>query len=325
MMSAIHQWCENQPTDVALMTQITLTSASWVYGYLQSVKFGEDIHVLDNFPTVQEWLKLYQDHHRFGRKLTQIALEVGGMPKFIASTLYGLNRGRLRMVIGQSGCLIIKPEKENLTLGVSRRSGSILNYRLNAVLDRIKSLTSQETAPYAQFDQASDLEKVRKVAQMVPEMIFFVKVWIPCLALYQEMPLMLLRRARLGDADALDKILRLDKAAISDPKISDIYFKSSLQKNKNQFNALNRALQHTASNGQQISRIIKQSLTALISILAEGLNHSLNLEQIELLYRAICRDIGRGRQIETGPDESKQNLAKVIQKERASWRRLLLS
>lgn len=56
------------------------------------------------------------------------------------------------------------------------------------------------------------------VAMLVgPEGQFLIRVWVPCLVLYRKPPGQLLRRARAGDDDAFEDLLRLDKSVISDP------------------------------------------------------------------------------------------------------------
>jgi hypothetical protein len=52
---------------------------------------------------------------------------------------------------------------------------------------------------------------------MGPEGQFMVRVWLPCVILYRQPPARLLRRARAGDDDAFEALLRLDKSVISDP------------------------------------------------------------------------------------------------------------
>jgi hypothetical protein len=54
-----------------------------------------------------------------------------------------------------------------------------------------------------------------------PESFFFVRVELPCQVLYREPPGLLMRRARLGDLDALDKLIRLDKTVLCDPMIAE--------------------------------------------------------------------------------------------------------
>jgi hypothetical protein len=50
-----------------------------------------------------------------------------------------------------------------------------------------------------------------------PEAHFLVRLCLPCLILYREAPGRMLRRARNGDDDAFDALLRLDKSVITDP------------------------------------------------------------------------------------------------------------
>lgn len=62
-----------------------------------------------------------------------------------------------------------------------------------------------------------DEEAMTDMLMASPSGQFFMRVWWPCWILYREYPPRLLRSARLGNLDSLDRLLRLDKRAIADP------------------------------------------------------------------------------------------------------------
>jgi hypothetical protein len=49
---------------------------------------------------------------------------------------------------------------------------------------------------------------------------FLVQIWLRCAYVYLRLPGHLLREARHGEPDALDKLLRLDKTAICEPRVA---------------------------------------------------------------------------------------------------------
>lgn len=49
---------------------------------------------------------------------------------------------------------------------------------------------------------------------------FLVRIWLRCAYVYLRLPSHLLRAARHGEPDALDKLLRLDKTAICEPRVA---------------------------------------------------------------------------------------------------------
>ncbi len=57
-------------------------------------------------------------------------------------------------------------------------------------------------------------------ATLSAEGFFSFRIFLPCWLHYFEYPASLYRRARLGNLDALDKLLRIDKRVIADTKIS---------------------------------------------------------------------------------------------------------
>ena len=69
-------------------------------------------------------------------------------------------------------------------------------------------------------DAESDPHQVDD-AFKTPQGQYYFRVWLPCWMMYREYPPRLLRQARLGDSKSLDKLLRLDKSIVHDPKIAD--------------------------------------------------------------------------------------------------------
>ena len=68
-----------------------------------------------------------------------------------------------------------------------------------------------------------------------PKFNFYVNVYMLCDSFYGEEPGHLLRKARLGDFDALEKLLRLDAKMISEPRIARHVFKLQAVGKKTQY------------------------------------------------------------------------------------------
>lgn len=117
---------------------------------------------------------------------------------------------------------------------------------------------------------------------------FFARVWWPCWILYRDYPPRLLRAARLGDLDALDRLLRLDKHAVGDPGVSrvvaDIMSSAPMSDRKRITSALSGRpkVKFTDSN-------IRAGLAALISQLAFLFHTSVTAPEIQALFDALER------------------------------------
>ena len=117
---------------------------------------------------------------------------------------------------------------------------------------------------------------------------FYFRVWWPCWILYREYPPRLMRAARLGDLDALDRLLRLDKYAVHDPGIArvlgDVMDVGSANARKQVVNALSgRPRVKLTDSG------VRAGLAGLISQLAFLFHSKVTAPEIQALFDAVER------------------------------------
>lgn len=158
-----------------------------------------------------------------------------------------------------------------------------------------------------------EIEKLKKALKR-PEMVFFIRVWVPCFFLYGEFPGKLLRKARLGDIDAMEKLLRVDPSAIGDTGICENFHRASGKKNKSEFNILVKALQKKPK-GKITQRKTKYSIAGLISALS---NRSLTEPMIRGLFDAVAHDVKK-EDIDTSLPDAPEAFSKAIQRQKAFW------
>lgn len=133
-------------------------------------------------------------------------------------------------------------------------------------------------------DEESKLDE----AMTSPAGQFFARVWWPCWILYREYPPRLMRAARLGDLDALDRLLRLDKYAVGDPGVArvmaDVMSAGPMSERKRITSALSGRpkVKFTDAN-------IRAGLAALISQLAFLFHTTVTAPEIQSLFDAIER------------------------------------
>ncbi|MCE5324870.1 MAG: hypothetical protein LLG01_00500 [Planctomycetaceae bacterium] len=172
----------------------------------------------------EAWVKLYRGH----RRLQRVVLD-----QFL---------GGREVIEGGEAEATVSDVVELMQVGL-RRSGRITGAEVHEVTRILKEhpkevMEGAEAAREAWEGLMSDDDKIgpeddkeMKEALRQPEVLFFLLVWGPCFFEYGQYPPRLMRKARQGDPDALEKILRLDKRAIHDPKIAREWSTASMNRN----------------------------------------------------------------------------------------------
>jgi hypothetical protein len=123
-----------------------------------------------------------------------------------------------------------------------------------------------------------------------PELIFFARVLVPCFSLYGMYPVDLLRQAQSGDDDALEKIIRLDKSIIFDPKISEIIHQAQALKAQARMTMIKKAFIKTPKVTKKM-RAIKFYFGGLISSLSRAVKLRITAADIWRLYDVVSSDM----------------------------------
>lgn len=117
---------------------------------------------------------------------------------------------------------------------------------------------------------------------------FYFRVWVPCWILYREFPPRLLRHARSGDLDALDKLLRLDKSAVHDPRIAEHVHRITHTGPKRHRVQVLEALRGKPK-GRLDPKSLRYGLAGMISQLAVLFRTRVTAPEIAALFDAIER------------------------------------
>jgi hypothetical protein len=123
---------------------------------------------------------------------------------------------------------------------------------------------------------------------------FFLRVWMPCWVHHRTTPGHLLRRARGGDLDALDALIRLDKAVLADPWIGRHVHRMTHGANRSDRVRLLNALGGTPK-GKMDSKRIKLALAGLMSQAAALGGVPLSAGQIHEVFASVSRARGGNR------------------------------
>lgn len=151
-----------------------------------------------------------------------------------------------------------------------------------------------------------------------PEFIFFIRVHAPCFGLYGTFPLELLKQAQNGDNEALEKLIRLDKSIIFEPKISEMIHQAQVLKKQERISVIKKALIKSPRMKMDI-KTIKYNLGGLISHLSIGINQRISSVDIRNLFDAIALDMGIDNVDPDLSDMTPETFEKAIQRSRNFW------
>lgn len=303
-MSKVAEWAENKPDHIAI---IAIELARVVIYYFETNSESNDfpIEKLIDYPSTKEWLSYYHRSRYITNWLISVCKKGGGYFSLISEAL--------EFLMGLPSTKQFEKQKANRKDFEELKKGKKID---NSILKNFKEVILEELK---QDNDNSEISLNLENELKKPEMLFFIKVGIPCLFFYKSHPAILLSQARNGDLKALDILLRIDKAIICDRRINEQLYRSSLLPNKNRFHELVSALRGTPKNKK--NRVhAKMTMAGLISVFTEGFSHKLTAQDIRSLYDAFAADNKPGELIDTDFSDNPATFIKYVQRARSFWR-----
>lgn len=293
---------------VALPAVAIARAGEDIYEWLLHQERGRRVTLPVRVGDVDEWLKLYRQH----RRVLQVWNSVVGPIMFgdpeageaLNVFLEGLRELR-RTPVEE-----IRKELENLTPEDRKELGKLIT----AVGEDMQGAIGEDLVRDADVDAVPD--GVAREAIGRAEVLFTVMVSLRCWYECGEAPVKVLRRARQGDLDALETILRVDKAVVRDKQIAQQIHEAAVS-NPARFERIANAFRGGLT-AKANRRKVNCMLAGLISNVSEFCGERLEGREIRALFDAVARDTGRGRVCEDLP-ESREAFQKAIQRERRFW------
>lgn len=289
---------------------VTIASSShFLRNLIRQTAFGEELpNPLPPPPPIPVWISMYRSHRRM-----QNALAIAdGIPEELnASDMLDAMREASRMpqeeLAAEIEAEIAHFSQEQLREIVApflRVPFPPEEATLRAMLNEIETVS-----------QCSDSNEddMLDAALESPEGQYFLRVWWPCWFVYREYPPRLLRAARQGHIDALDRLLRLDKFIVGDPRIAKRLGEYLSTGTSGQRKQLTAALVGKPKK-RLTDKAIRSGLGALISQLAFLFRTSVTAPQIEELFNRIER-VRSGRLADPAVPTG-ENWAKALQRNR---------
>lgn len=297
----IEKWSKGRPL---FLTTIAITYAAAAEGHfklLEAIKNGDLKKTNFVQPPVSEWLSLYRQHRRVWKFFYESF-------SFVLPSAFSLVEMAEEMSEEQNRPDDLYKEFEEF----------LVEHRpiLEAFhLDNLKIIREEIEVRKGGPDGGQGL--IPDPDMSSPEILFIYKVWIPCYFLYGATPGKLLRAGRQGDLEALDQLLRLDKSAIFDSKISEMVHRFSYR-SQSKYDVVLGALRKVPARKITRQRF-KAFIAAYIAFFFELFGHKLIEPEIRALFDAVAKDYGRG-DIDTDLPEGPESFSKAIRRELPYWK-----
>jgi len=311
-MLAIQKWAENRPFLLALFATQLAANARDMHQAFRHIKERRIFKHQYPLPPLPAWFTLYRSHRKPLAFLRALIVNFSGFDKDAIDLGDAAFEESRLLSRGKAIPSHLAPPTEAV-----EETQAILQSVLS---DSFQDIADDFSDAPLEPSQEDTLKKM--ISDMELESSFFMLVWAPCWQLYRIAPSRLYRKARCGDRDALDKLLRLDPLMLHDPAIGKrIQFLRFNNKTSAYQNLLEAPLKRPKA---RITRKkMKYTTAGLISSISSIIGKPLTEPEIRALFDAVAKDAD-GMSIDTDLPDSPEAFAKAINRDRPFWLQMLL-
>ena len=304
-MKNIREWAEDKDPFIVVMSLSIAGFANEFYDLSKSVHKGKRLEGDIHLPKYKNWLKFYNNQQRIIMKIVSALLDDKTKRDEQDNIVRQLFESEILIKIVSN---MIAGKKEILS---EHEQKHVEEFREEVINNFNCEIAEQKRNKF----QSRLIE---------PEIIFGVRVTIPCFVFYKTTPDELLRKAQRGDDVALEQLIRLDKSAIFDPKISEIVHQAQALKQQGRMSMIKKAFSSKPKVPLKMTTI-KFQLGGIISFLSLLLNEKLNAVDIRKMYDAIACDAGKDNIDTDFGYMTHETFAKNIQDYRKMWEKIITS
>ena len=292
-MLKLETWATGRPTHIRIIAHCLAVNAAT---YCETLNGISNVKTSEHFkpPNISKWFRFYHQKDYLKHYLVFIINQFAAIPAFHAKSLQELS----------------KPQVGNIN---DHQAQSILLEEISK--DQISRF--KDEIGNVQLDE-NHLKTIQHTINR-PEFLFFIKIDLPCWLLYHDNYLTIYKKGRLGDLESLDKLLRLDKYIIQNPKINKWITHYYFQQDRRAIEYLSDAIKNPPRPKITAAKL-RYRIGGLISYLTELLGNRLNAPEIQSLFNAVAVDYGVDELIDTDLPDSPETFAKAIQRERSFWK-----
>lgn len=311
-MLAIEKWAKGKPFEIAFFAPKMAIIARDIHLDFQHTKqrrFGTHQFPLPNLPS---WFALYRSHKKPLNFLIKI---------FSASENNSVQHGDALSTQENSRYPQIETSSlspDQLEIIEAEIEKNILDELFQEIKDEISSQSviepSHKTAMLSLVKEDKNLESS-----------FFILVTVPCWLIYRITPTRLYRNARLGNVDALKKLLMLDPLMLHDPaigkKIQKLRFTHKTSKYEN---LLQAPLKNPLSKITSLQ--MKYAIGGLLSTFAQKEKLKLTAPDIHRLFDAVAQDFDKKhiKLKDSNFSDNEGTFARAIYRYRDEWLQVFL-
>ena len=316
-MKHFRKWAENKnPIMVELIPMLIRCMDTYLES-VEGIKKQERVEGYVPLPPINQWLGFYRKHHKIYQSIIEavaaVSPEIGKKVKdfYVMSKNLKLAASNSKPKEALKVFNKLPLEEQKKILDTAKKDETY-----SAMGNMITIANENEDVHLAHIDEKNKKRLMEIFTQ--PEVLFFMNVWAPCLMIYGEFPTTLLFRARHGDIDAIEKLVRLDKSIIHDPRMMNIHHQASKSKNKETFNRITKAL-GSRPQAKTKRRQVKYYFGGLLSNFSVALGQKMPASDIEDLFDALARDKGIDNIDPDFIDINAETFEKGIQRARKMW------
>lgn len=310
-MKYFEKWSEDKSPILKLASFVFASSLDLFIEFFRDIKSWKIVGRDFSLPPAYEWLKFYRSHRRIHKGVTNALRQINDdTAKAIDYFEKFLSAIRNLKYITNSE---LQEMKEELTTAERNKAAN----QFREIQEIIENDFNIGNVDIKEETKAKEKERLLNLFHK-PEMIFFTMVWAPCLLLYGDYAPCLLRKARQGDDNALEKLLRLDETVIADKKIIDLFHQGKVAKKQATHNLFIKSLSKKPKV-KLTSRKIKLDFAGLISAISISLGQRLTTPDIKELFDAISKDEGKGSDTDFQDQNQPEALTKAINRARSRW------
>jgi hypothetical protein len=307
----LFDWAEGKPLALVCTAWLAASQAESIYQMLRQLRDGEWRTEHGAVCSVDRWLMLYR-RTRWLHDLGWELMSGHDDPDVRGSDVVGALREFARTPKEETIEELEKlsPEELREAWQVGQEFGqAMIEESLRVAVEEADEVEPTE-------DELQELEEFRRNELTH----YFALVWFPCWMLYGEQPSRLLRYARNGDLEALEKLLRVDKSVIADSRIREIFHEAAYAPNQRVFRRLVGALGRWP-DGQLTRGRVKKRLAGLVSLIFKAAGKQISEPEVRDLMDRIAQL--QGKRIDTDIPDSPEAFAKALQRERTAWQNVI--